>query len=180
MFWFTLRFAIWTGLLFGLIYFEDISPFYFIHTFQTNAIIYITELWIDYFDIPVRLVGNTVIFPHGLQLMILNTCNGLTPFILYLAAILAYPTLYKEKIPWFFGGLIILLTLNMIRIMLITVYLIHVPDGFHCAHNIVGRYSIGISTLLLFYYFTTRVKVSTPYGVFFNGKYSHPTTSIKH
>jgi len=180
MLWFTLRFAIWSGLLFSLIYFEHLSPFYFIHTFQTDAIIYITELWVSYFDIPVRLVGNTVIFQHGLELMILNACNGLTPLILYLAAILAYPTLYKEKVSWFLGGLVILLTLNMIRIMLITVYVIHVPDGFNCAHNIIGRYSIGISTLLLFYYFTKRVSPCTYYGVFFNGKHSHPTTSIKH
>ena len=180
MLWFTLRFAIWSGLLFSLIYFEHLSPFYFIHTFQTEATIHITDLWINYFHIPVHLVGNTVIFQHGLELRILNACNGLTPFILYLAAILAYPTLYKQKIIWFLGGMVILLTLNMFRIMLITIYVVDVPDGFNCAHNIVGRYSIGTSALLLFYYFTTQVSTCTPYGVFFNGKHCHPTPSIKH
>jgi len=180
MLWFTLRFAIWSALLFSLIYFEEFSPFYFVHTFQTNATIYITDLWIDYFQIPVQLVGNTVIFQHGLQLRILNACNGLTPFVLYLAAILAYPTRYKQKISWFFGGMIVLLTLNMIRIMLITIYVTHVPDGFNCAHNIVGRYSIGTSALLLFYYFTTHVNTCAHYGIFFNGDKRHPTPSIKH
>ena len=180
MLWFVIRFAIWSGLLFGLISFEGISPLYFLHTLQTDATIYITDVWIHYFQVPVQLVDNTVVFQHGLKLMILNACNGLTPFILYLAAILAYPTLYKQKFSWFLGGMIILLTLNMLRIMFITIYVTHVPDGFNCAHNIVGRYSIGISALLVFYYFTTRVSVCVPYGIFFNGNNCHPLPALKH
>ncbi len=118
-------------------------------------------------------------FEHGLQLMILNECNGLTPFVLYLAAILAYPTRYVTKIKWFIGGMIVLLTLNMLRIVLITMYVVSYPDGFECAHNIVGRYSIGAVTLYLFYFFTTHVSTCTPYGIILNGKNRHPKPSLK-
>jgi len=179
MFWFTLRFAIWSFLLLALIYFENYSPFYFITELQTSATVYATQLWIEFFHIPVTLTGNTMRFSHGLELMILNECNGLTPFILYLAAILAFPTRYRAKINRFFGGMVLLLTLNFIRIILITLYVIDYPEGFECAHNIVGRYSIGTITLYLFYLFTTHVKTCTPYGIIFNGKSSHLKRTLK-
>lgn len=179
MFWFVLRFAVWSLLLIGLIYFKDYSPFYFLNELQTDATIYMTDIWIKYFDIPVILAGNTVVFEHGLRLRILNECNGLTPFILYLAAILAYPTRYAIKTKWFIGGMIVLLTLNMVRIIMITLLVIVYPDSFDCAHNIVGRYSIGAITLYLFYFFTTHVTACTPYGIILNGKNHHTKLSLK-
>ena len=75
--------------------------------------------------------------------------------------------------------MLLLLSLNMLRIILITLVVIVYPDSFAWAHDIVGRYSIGIITLLLFYYFTTQVKVSTPYGIFMNGKNRHEKPSSK-
>jgi len=179
MFWFVLRFAIWSLLLIGLIHFRDYSPFHFISVLQTDMTIAATEFWITSFHIPVTLMGNTVIFEHGLQLMILNECNGLTPFVLYLAAILAYPTRYADKVKWFIGGMVVLLTLNFVRIVLITLLVIVYPDSFEIAHNIVGRYSIGTITLYLFYIFTTQVNTCTPYGIILNGKNCHATPSLK-
>ncbi len=179
MFWFVLRFAIWSLLLIGLIYFEAYSPFFFITELQTDATIYVTKLWIELFHIPVVLTGNTMTFNHGLELRILNECNGLTPFILYLAAILAYPTRYAAKINWFIGGMIILLTLNFIRIVLITQLVIVYPESFDWAHNIVGRYSIGAITLYLFYFFTTHVSTCTPYGIILNGENCHTKPTLK-
>ncbi len=179
MFWFVLRYAIWSLLLVGLILFKDYSPFYFINEFQTSATIFMTDLWIKYFDIPVTLAGNSVIFEHGLQLLILDECNGLTPLLLYLAAILSYPTRYAIKTKWFVGGMIVLLTLNMVRIVMITLVVIVYPDSFEWAHNVVGRYGIGAVTLYLFYFFTTHVTTCTPYGIILNGKNSHTTPSQK-
>ena len=167
---FTFRFALWSALLFGFIYFENNFILHTLYHLQTDAVVSIFKTWVMYFDIPVKLSGELVIFDHGLILAILDECNGLTPLLLYLAAVLAYPTLYKVKIPWVIGGTAILLTLNMLRIIFITIYVIDVPSCFECAHNIIGRYSIGISTLLIFYFFTLHVKACTKYGVFFNKK----------
>ncbi len=178
MLWFVLRFAIWSLLLFALIYFTD-SPFYFINVFQTDATIFVTDFWINHFNIPVTLEGNTVVFDHGLHLLILNECNGLTPLILYLAAILAYPTRYRIKVRWLLGGMIVLLTLNMVRIVMITLVVILYPDSFRWAHDFVGRYGIGAVTLYLFYFFTTHVETCVPYGVFMNGPNRHSKPSLK-
>lgn len=168
MFWFVLRYAVWSLSLIGLVYFKDYSPFYFINVLQTDATVFITDVWISLFDISVTLSGNTVIFEHGLKLLILDECNGLVPFILYLAGIFAYPTRYISKIKWIFIGMAILLTLNMIRIILITLVVIAYPDSFGWAHDIVGRYAIGAATLYLFYIFTTHNQTLVPHGIISN------------
>jgi len=180
MFWFVLRYAIWSLLLFALVYFKDYSPLYLINALQTEATVYVTELWVQFFDIPVTMENNTVVFAHGLQLLILDECNGLTPLLLYMAAILAYPTPYALKLKWLFGGMLLLLTLNMLRIILITLTVIEYPESFELAHNVVGRYGIGAATLFLFYYFTTHVSTCVPYGIVMNGKNCHASPSIKH
>lgn len=179
MLWFVLRYAIWSLLLFALVFFETYSPFYFINVFLTDATIYITGLWITFMEIPVTLSGNSMLFEHGMHLLILNECNGLTPLLLYLAAILAYPTRYRIKIKWFVGGTIVLLTLNMVRIVLITLLVIDHPDSFEFAHNVVGRYAIGAVTLYLFYFFTTHVTTCVPYGIILNGNNCHSKPSLK-
>jgi len=179
MFWFVLRFAIWSMLLFGLIYFQDFSPLYIINKMQTEATVFVTQSWVEYCHIAVRVDNETVIFDHGLQLLILDACNGMAPFLLYLAAMLAYPTRYSIKTVWFLGGMAFLFTLNMLRIMLITLAVIAYPESFEWAHDIVGRYGMGIATLLVFYFFTTRVSVCVPYGIIMNGKYCHDKAALR-
>ncbi len=179
MFWFVLRYAVWSLLLVALILFKEYSPFYSINELQTSATIYVTDFWINHFDVPVTLAGEIVIFEHGLQLWILDECNGLTPLLLYFAAILSYPTRYAIKIKWFIGGMIVLLTLNMLRIIMITLVVIVYPDSFEWIHNFIGRYGIGAVTLYLFYFFTTHVTACTPYGIILNGKNCHSQPTLK-
>lgn len=179
MFWFVLRFAIWSLLLFGLISFKDYSPLYFINTLQTDATVFMTNLWIQNVNIPVRMEGDLMVFEHGLRLLFVDSCNGLPPCLLYLAAILAYPTRYTDKTKWFIGGIVVLLSLNMVRIMLITLLVIVYPESFEWAHNIFGRYTIGAITLYLFYFFTTHVSTCTPYGIILNGKNCHAEPSLR-
>ena len=172
MLWFVLRFVIWSLLLFSLVYFEKYSPFYFVNVFQTDATNLIMGWWVNLFDIPVRLIDDVVVFEHGLKLLILNECNGLVPFFLYVSGLLAYPTFYMSKFKWLLVGMVTLLTLNMIRIIAITLIVIDYPDSFELAHNIVGRYSVGVVTLYLFYYFTTHVETLVPYGIILNSKWT--------
>ena len=179
MFWFVLRFVIWSLLLFSLVYFEKYSPFYFVNVFQTDATNLIMGWSIYLFDIPVRLIDDTVVFRHGLQLLILNECNGLTPFFLYVSGLLAYPTFYMSKFKWLLVGMVTLLTLNMIRIIMITLVVIVYPDSFELAHNVVGRYGVGVVTLCLFYYFTTHVETLRPYGIILNSIWTPKNKKLK-
>lgn len=179
MLWFVLRFVIWSLLLLSLVYFEDYSPFYFVNVLQTDATNFIMALWVNLFDVKVQLADDTVVFRHGLKLLILNECNGLVPFFLYVSGLLAYPTLYMKKFKWLLVGMVTLLTLNMIRIIMITLVVIDYPDSFELAHHIVGRYSVGAVTLYLFYYFTTHVETLVPYGIILNSKWTRKNKNLK-
>lgn len=96
---------------------------------------------------------------NGMNLNIVHECNGLTPFLLYFAAVLSYPTVWKEKFIWSLLVYIVLLIVNVIRMLLITLVVLDQPDLFHFAHHWVGRYAVGLLTLGLFFLFTYFVPV---------------------
>jgi exosortase/archaeosortase family protein len=152
-------YGVWAGALFALIFFEGFSPFHFINELQTLLTIRLTNLWIDAFNIPVHMFDEKMIFEHGLELLIANSCNGMTPILLFVAGALSYPTDYQSKIVWILSGYVALTSINMLRIYLITLWVIENPQSFDFTHDFVGRYVVGTITLLLFYLFTQRVKV---------------------
>ena len=97
---FVYRYLFWIFTLFFLLYFENFSPLVFINQLQTELSIYLTAVWIDLFNIPVRLQAETLSYTHGLQLEIVNDCNGLAAFLFLLAGILSFPTSSKAKMYW--------------------------------------------------------------------------------
>ena len=159
---FIFRYAFWTLVLYAAIYFENFSPLIFINTLQTDLSIYLTQLWIDLYDIPIRMSGATLIYQHGLQLQIVNECNGLAPFLFFLAAILAYPASLKAKIIWIILSYIILLIANTIRLDWILYHVIEHPEDFDFIHEVVGRYVIAVIPLVLFYFFSDRYTKMPP------------------
>lgn len=154
-------YIIWVSVLFALIFFEGFSPLYILSELQTTMTIYLMNLWIYIFSIPISIVDERVIFENGLELLILNACNGMTPILLFTAGVLSYPTKYKLKIEWILGAYIILIIINMLRIYFITLWVIDNPESFHFIHDFIARYVVGTLTLLLFYLFTRNTKVIT-------------------
>lgn len=159
---FAIRYGIWVGSLFFLVFFEGLSPFFIVNQLQTELTISITQLWVSGFDLPVRLQADTLLLANGLHLKILHECNGLTPFLLLLAAILAYPTFWKRKIQWVLIGYFALLVINTLRMLLVTLVVIDHPDLFHIVHDWIGRYSIALLTVGLFFLYTHYVEVIKP------------------
>lgn len=159
MFAFILRYVFWVSLLFWLVFFEAFSPFFMINQLQTDLIVNLTWLWVDILELPIRIQDNTLILANGMNLRIVHDCNGLTPFLLYLAAILAFPVNWKHRLIWGVLGYIALLVINVIRMLLITLVVLDHPELFHFAHDWVGRYSVGLLTLGLFFLFTSNVPI---------------------
>jgi len=150
-----------TSFLFTLIYFEGISPFYLINELQTDLSVYLTELWINFYDIPIYLSGETVSYTHGLELKILNVCNGLAVYLFFLAAILAYPSSNKEKFYWAVLSYVVILIANTIRIDWILYHVIAYPEEFTFVHEVLGRYALATIPLIMFYLFTDKKVVFT-------------------
>lgn len=156
---FAIGYVLWVSLLFMLTFIEGVAPLFFVNEFQTQLTIQLTSMWVNFFQIPLVMQGDTLILEHGMSLQILHECNGLVPFLLYLAAILAYPTELKYKLQWFLIGYLFLMLINMVRIFAITLVVVDFPDLFTISHDWVGRYGVGLFTLLFFFWFTNRVPV---------------------
>ena len=159
---YTLLYILWGPVLFGLIYFEGFSPFFFLNNLQTDLTIFLTFSGLDLFSFPVDTHGDLVLFPSGLILKIHYTCNAMAPILLYTAAIVSYPTDIKNKVSWIIAGYFILVGLNLIRMLLVAYAVIVDPDSFHWAHNYVGRYGMGVLTLFIFFVFTQKALVIQP------------------
>lgn len=157
---FVVRYFLWLVLLFTLFFIESFSPLYIVQTLQTDLTIYLTNLWIDGFNIPVKMIGNTIYLDHGFKIWILDGCNGLTAYLLFGVAILAYPTAWLSRLIWLLEGYFYLVVINSIRIDFVVYLTMFDADYFYCAHDCVGRLFMVATTLLLFMLFTARVQVS--------------------
>lgn len=156
---FSIRYLLWIALLFFLLFFEGLSPFFVFNEWQTQLTISITRLWVEWLHLPILIQADTLILANKMHLQILHECNGLTPYLLYLAAILAYPTDSKSKIVWLLIGYVAVMLINTVRMLGITLVVIDHPDLFDFVHDWIGRYGVGFLTILMFYLFTNRVKV---------------------
>ncbi|MDX1348442.1 MAG: exosortase/archaeosortase family protein [Thiomicrorhabdus chilensis] len=156
---FSIRYLLWVALLFFLLFFEGVSPLFVFNEWQTQLTIFITRLWVEGLHLPVLIQADTLILANKMHLQILHECNGLTPYLLYLAAILAYPTDLKSKTLWLLIGYVAIVLINTVRMLGITLVVIDSPERFHLVHDWIGRYGVGILTVLIFYLFTNLVSV---------------------
>ncbi len=161
---YALRYAFWSLLFFALIYFEGFSPLFFFNQLQTELTSILTAFGISLSGLPIRMDAPLLLFESGTRLQILDSCNGLAPFLLYAAALLAYPAYNKQKLTGIVLGYLVLMLLNMARIMLILYEVSLDPANLTWTHDYVGRYGMGVMTLMLFWLFTEKVEVCTECG----------------
>ncbi len=156
---FAIRYAVWVGALFFLLFFDGLSPLFIVNQLQTGLTIHITHLWVSIFDLPVHFQAESLLLDNGMHLKILHECNGLTPYLLLAAAILAYPTSLQSKALWLLIGYCAVLVINTLRMLFITLVVIDHPEQFHLVHDWIGRYSVALLTLGLFYLYTNYVRI---------------------
>jgi len=153
---FLFRFLLWLFFLFALFYFEHFSPLIFITHLQTDLTVYLTKLWIDFFKLPIHLNDTSVFYRHGLQLQIINDCNGFAHFLFIAAAILAYPASGKKRLYWILLSYVVILFANTLRLDAILYHVIEHPEDFTFVHEVLGRYLMALVPLILFYLFSKR------------------------
>ena len=156
---YVVRYAVWAPLLFALVCSEGGSPLYFIGELQTELTAYLTERGIALFAMPIRMEGDTLVFEHGMKLFVGHECSGLAPIVLFGAAVLAFPTTPRSRAVWLFIGYVVLTALNLVRILGVAYGVSLDPGSFGWAHDIAGRYGMGILTLALFWLFTLSAEV---------------------
>ncbi|MBU1667246.1 hypothetical protein KKC13_02440 [bacterium] len=141
----------WFGiaLLFGLFYW-DLSPLsHAINQQQTDLTSYLTSLTLlDNMMEQHRIIIN----PHY-ALVIEKTCNGMIPYLFFLASIIAFPSTLMHKIKWSIMGYIIISAMNIFRIWLVTQFVLQGRNNFSLAHDYIGNALLILTGLALFIWF---------------------------
>ena len=120
----------------------------------TSLSIVITELS----DATLRTLGfdvgresRTLFVPGGsFGMRVDNDCNGAWAHLIFLAAVLAYPASWKEKLLGLAVGQPLLFLLNVFRVVSLFAIGVYVPSVFRATHVYVWQFLIIGLALLLF------------------------------
>lgn len=103
------------------------------------------------------VVTGVVLSAAGHAVSIQNGCNGIEAIVLLVAAILAFPATWRQRLIGLVAGIALIQVLNLARV--VTLFLInrYHPQLFELFHLAVWQTVIGGATVALFYVWTTRV-----------------------
>ena len=152
---FLLTYWIGIALVFAIFYW-DLSPISAtINSVQTNLTAYLTSL-----SLPVGMIEEHKIFiTSHYALVIEKACNGMIPYLFFLASIIAFPSSLLHKAKWAIIGYIIITTVNIFRIWFVTQFVLEEKSNFSLAHDYLGNGILILTGLVLFTSFVkTRVK----------------------
>jgi len=136
---FTIAYPVWFLTLFGLFYwghFWDLSAIgQYLDSLQREMIMWVLDSTLDNqinnYDIIINSQYHVVITPE---------CNGLVPYFIFLAGVLAYPFSIKCKILWGIAGYFVFTVVNLIRLYLVTILVNkYGGDNFFYFHDIGGN-----------------------------------------
>jgi len=138
----------WLGmvLLFGMFYW-DYSPFsHLINNIQTNITAYLTSL-----SLPTGMMEAQHIFiTEHYSLVIEKACNGMIPYLFFLASILAFPSTLAHKVKWAVMGYLLITSINVFRIWFVTQFVMQERGNFSLAHDYLGNGILILTGLILF------------------------------
>ena len=138
----------WLGiaLLFTLFYWE-VSPFSLaINEFQTNLTALLTS-----FSLPQGMIETHRIFiTEHYALVIEKACNGMIPYLFFLASIIAFPSTLIHKVKWALIGYLFISAINVFRIWFVTQFVLQEQNNFSLAHDYLGNGLLILTGLILF------------------------------
>lgn len=141
-------------LLFVLFYWE-VSPLSLaVNSVQMDITVFLTSL-----TLPFQMMdGYNILITDNYMLVIEKACNGMIPYLFFLASIIAFPARYQHKVEWAIYGYIVLVVINVFRIWLVTQFVLENQSNFSLAHDYIGNMLVIVSALLLFIAFVKTQK----------------------
>ena len=152
---FLLTYWIGIALLFAIFYWT-LSPISTsINNLQTNLTAYLSSL-----SLPNGMIEEHKIFiTSHYALVIEKACNGMIPYLFFLASIIAFPSSLKHKVKWAIMGYFFITAMNIFRIWFVTQFVLEEKSNFSLAHDYLGNGILILTGLVLFTSFVkTRVK----------------------
>ena len=159
---FLLSYWLSIALLFGVFYW-DLSPFSsLINTFQTDFTAYLTSLTL----VDNIMDNHRILINAHYSLVIEKACNGIIPYLFFLASIIAFPSTHIHKIRWSIIGYIFITLMNIFRIWFVTEMVLEERSNFSLAHDFLGNGLLIVTGLLLFTWFVkSREKEALSYKI---------------
>lgn len=152
----------WLGiaLLFALFY-ADYSPLSaVINNIQTDATALLTSLCLP----EGMMEGHRILITQGYGLVIEKACNGMIPYLFFLASIIAFPSTLMHKVQWAILGYFFISVINVFRIWLVAQFVLNGRENFSLAHDYLGNGLLILTGLTLFILFIkTRSKKTSDY-----------------
>jgi exosortase/archaeosortase family protein len=138
----------WLGIaLFFAIFYWDLSPIaVIINELQTNFTAYLTSLTLK----EEMMNAHRILINHHYALVIEKACNGMIPYLFFLASIVAFPSTLMHKIFWAVIGYTIISSINVFRIWFVTQLVLQEVGNFSLAHDYIGNMLLVLTGLLLF------------------------------
>ncbi len=147
---FLILYPFWFIILFGIFYWGEYWDLSIIGKAIDSALrtqimdilkLFINNKVVNEFEFIINPQYSVVITPE---------CNGLIPYFIFLAAILAYPSSISLKIIWAFLGFVLFFIINIIR-LIVVIYIVNIfgYESFFYIHDIGGNLLlIGIGLLM--------------------------------
>ena len=90
--------------------------------------------------LPNRFIDYDIVINPKYHIVITPECNGLIPYFIYLAGVLAYPKSWILKLKWAILGLIVFNIANIIRLIVVVMVVnSYGGDSFYYIHDIGGN-----------------------------------------
>ena len=142
-------------ILYILLFFSILEIPFIVHLFPIEEVtsslaIEATKISLQFIGIKADVEG--IAFKLDNATMLLEPeCNGLKPILLFIAVILAYPSSKKVKYIWIIGSIVVLQSINIIRITFLTWVLRYHLDYFDFIHDYISPVFVMSIALFMFY-----------------------------
>ena len=153
---FLLFYPLWFLILFGLFYWGRYWSFSPIGEAVDGAL---RELIMHILDaiLPNKIEGYEIIINPKYRVVITPECNGMVPFLIYLAGVLAYPKELLCKLFWSALGLFAFMFFNVVRLVIVVLVVNSFGDGaFFWIHDIGGNLLLVMLGSILFVNYLNR------------------------
>jgi exosortase/archaeosortase family protein len=154
---FLLTYWIGIALFFGIFYWDASPISLLINQHQTSLTTYLTSV-----TLPNEMMNNYRIFiSDNYSLVIEKACNGMIPYLFFLASIMAFPSTLLHKAKWALFGYLLISLMNTFRIWMVTQLVLQERNNFSLAHDYLGNALLISTGLMLFILFVKSRKKST-------------------
>ena len=107
------------------------------------------------------IVDYDIIINPKYHIVITPECNGLIPYFIYLAGVLAYPKSWLLKLKWALLGYIVFFIANIIRLVVVTLVVNRYgADSFYYIHDIGGNIFLIVVGSIMFLGYLNAKKVN--------------------